>query len=132
MLRLSIMLVIVGTVAGCAVTSVDGRRMGIRSDAFADYVEAVFRRQNEAATALGFVLDGEQPGSERYRALEAAELNLLTACRGLNELASAARAGESGRGPGSLRRARQAPACEQATAAAEQSLGSEPGSDPDF
>ena len=121
------MLVILGTVAGCAVTSVEGRRMGVGSDAFADYVEAVFRRQNETATALGFALDGEAPGSERYRALEAAELNLLTACRALNELASAARAGESRRGPGSLRRARQAPECELAAIAAEQHLGSEPG-----
>lgn len=127
MRQIARILVVAALIGGCAVTSYDGRRIGVASPAFAEYVESVFRRQNEVATSLGFALDGEEPGSERYRALEAAELNLLVACQGLNELASAARADESGRGPGSLRRARQAPDCERATAAAEQILGAGPG-----
>ena len=52
--------VIVGLAHGlsaCAVTSADGRRMSPRSDAFADYVEAVFRRQNEVSGELAFALD---------------------------------------------------------------------------
>ena len=115
-------LVVVSLIHGCAVTSLDGRRMGVASEAFAEYVETVFRRQNEVATALATELDGAEPGSERYRVLEVAELNLLTACQGLNELASSIRSGGSGRASGSLRRARQAPDCEQAAAAAEALL----------
>jgi hypothetical protein len=47
--------------------------------------------------------------------LEAAELELLLACRGLNELARAQRDGEAIGGFGGLKRARGAPDCERAT-----------------
>ena len=103
---------------GCAVTSVDGERMRPGSDAFSSYVEAVFRRQNEVATALSFALDDEMPNTPRFEALEAAETELLTTCRGLNELARRRRDGASLNGMGALRRAREAPACERAAAAA--------------
>ncbi|HUF72774.1 MAG TPA: hypothetical protein VMR74_07750 [Gammaproteobacteria bacterium] len=114
--------VIVVLAAGCAVTTVDGERLRVRSDAFPDYVESVFRRQNEIATALALAIDDETPGSGRYAALEAAELELLTACRGLNELAEASRDGEGPRGLAALQRARLAPDCERATNNAAEEL----------
>jgi len=103
---------------GCAVTATDGTRMGLRSDEFADYVESVFRRQNEVASALALELDAEDPGSERYDELDAAELALLNACVGINELAARQRDGDPLGGLRALKRARQAPECERATAAA--------------
>jgi hypothetical protein len=111
-----------GLAAGCAVTSVDGRRLRPGSDAFADYVESVFRRQNEVATALALAIDDEVPGSDRVAVLEDAELGLLIACRTLNELAEASRDGERPGGLSALRRARGAPDCEQATARADALL----------
>jgi hypothetical protein len=111
--------------SACAVTSVDGERMSVRSDAFADYVESVFRRQNEIATELALEIEDERAGNDRYAALEDAELDLLTACRGLNELAEARRDGERAGGPAALRRARLAPDCERATNVAAAVLGRE-------
>lgn len=102
------------TLTGCAVTGAGGQRLRTGSDAFADYVETVFRRQNEIATALSDALDQADPDSARYAALEAAELDLLVACRGLNELAQRRRNGERVGGFGALKRARQAPDCERA------------------
>lgn len=98
---------------GCAVTSADGERLRPGSEAFADYVETVFRRQNELQLELALELDDEDPGSARYAALEAVELELLQACRGLNELAARRRDGDEGGGPGALKRAREAPECER-------------------
>jgi hypothetical protein len=103
---------------GCAVTSFDGTRMALKSDAFADYVESVFRRQNEVASALALELENGDPDSDRYRDLDAAELGLLEACVGINELAARQRDGEPLGGLKALKRARQAPACERATEAA--------------
>ena len=100
--------------AACAVTGTDGTRMRLRSEAFSTYVEAVFRRQDALRTEIATALDAERPDSERFLALEDAELVLLRACRGLNELAEASRDGERPRGPGALKRARQAPDCERA------------------
>jgi len=106
---------IAAALSGCAVTSSGGERMALRSDAFSAYVEAVFRYQNDVSTDLAFAIDDESPDSERYAALDALELELLTACRGLNELARAARNGEPVGGFGALKRARAAPECEHAT-----------------
>ena len=111
--------------AGCAVTAVDGQRLKPRSDAFAAYVEAVFRRQNDVATALLFALEDAEPDSPRYAELEAAEGRLLTACRGLNEIAQARRDEAELGGFAALKRARQAPDCERATLAAETTLASD-------
>jgi len=102
------------SLCGCAVTTADGTRLNPGSDGFADYVETVFRRQNAAATELTLALEDEDPASARYVALEAAELELLTACRGLNQLAATRRDGDDPRGLAALRRARQAPDCERA------------------
>jgi hypothetical protein len=104
--------------AGCAVTAVDGTRMSPKSDEFAAYVEAVFRRQNEVASALALELEGENPDSAHYDELDAVELDLLDACLGINELASRQRDGEPLRGFKALKRARQAPDCERAASAA--------------
>jgi hypothetical protein len=119
-------IVIAGCLAGCAVTSVDGDRMRLKSDRFADYVNAVFRRQNEVSTDLAIELDEQALESERYLILETVERQLLTACRGLNELARAQRDGESIGGLGGLKRARGAPDCERATDYAAAALDSAP------
>lgn len=100
---------------GCAVTSLEGQRMPARSDMFAAYVEDTFRRQNEVAAELALALEREPEDTEHFGLLEAAELALLTECRGLNEMARAQRAGERLGGLGALKRARQAPDCERAT-----------------
>jgi hypothetical protein len=102
-------------IGGCAVTRVDGERLRPGSDDFSDYVESVFRRQNEVATELALAIEDESVETDRYAALEDAELALLVACRGLNELALAQRNGERIRGLGALKRARLAPECESAT-----------------
>lgn len=101
--------------AGCAITSVDGERMRPGSDAFSDYVESVFRRQNQVATDLSLALEDEPDDTDRYSALEDAELDLLRACSTLNELAEASRAGDEPGGLSALKRARLAPDCERAT-----------------
>ena len=104
--------------SGCAVTAVDGTRMGLRSDSFADYVETVFRRQNEVASDLATELDSADPASARYAELDAAELDLLDACLGVNQLAARQRDGDSPGGLKALKLARQTPDCERAAAAA--------------
>jgi len=100
---------------GCAVTSLDGRRMPVRSDGFADYVETVFRRQNDVANELVLTLDAADPGSIAYATLEDAELDLFEACSGLNDIARSRRDGDAIGGLKALRRARRAPDCERAT-----------------
>jgi hypothetical protein len=107
---------------GCAVTAANGTRMGLKSDEFADYVESVFRRQNEVASALALELESEDTASERYERLDAAELELLDACVGINELAARQRDGEPLGGFKALKRARQAPECERSTANAAAAL----------
>jgi hypothetical protein len=102
--------------AACTpLTTLDGERLSVRSDAFADYVEAVFRDQNRVATELAFALE-DADDTDRLDALERAEEALLAACADLNAVASARRDGER---MGPLRRlsaARQAPDCERAAA----------------
>lgn len=105
-------------------TSVDGDRMRLGSDRFADYVEATFRRQNEVSTDLAIEIDDQRVASARYATLETVERQLLAACRGLNELARAQRDGESISGLGGLNRARSAPDCEHATDIAAAALES--------
>lgn len=98
--------------------------MPLNSDRFADYVEAIFRRQNQVSTDLAVEIDAERIDSSRYSVLETVERQLLAACRGLNELATAQRDGEPVGGLGGLNRARGAPDCERATAAAAAALES--------
>jgi len=100
---------------GCAtVTTVDGQRLGLASAEFASYVERVFREQNRIADALAFALDDE---ADRTDLMEA-EQSLLTACAGVNELATARRDGEGLGLKRSAANARSVPTCERAAQAA--------------
>lgn len=102
--------------SGCApVTTLDGERLSVRSDAFADYVEDVFREQNRVATELAFALEDERD-PERLDLLEAAEDGLFAACANLNALATARRDGERMGPLRGLSAAREAPECERAAA----------------
>lgn len=125
MRTLLIALIFSMSLAGCAITSVDGRRMALRSDEFQAYVEAVFRRQNELSTALALVIDAEPSDSARLGRLEDVELDLLRSCSGLNEIARARRDDEDVGGLAALKRARQAPACERAADRADEALATE-------
>jgi len=107
---------------GCApVTTLDGERLAVRSDAFAAYVEDVFREQNRVASALAFALEDETDPA-RLGALETAEDALFAACADLNALATARRDGERVGPFRSLGVARRAPECERAAADARQVL----------
>lgn len=104
---------------GCAaVPTADGERLKLASPEFRAYVEQVFREQNRVADAVAFAL--EEPGSNGE--LEAAEQQLLAACAGVNELATARRDGAELGIRGSLRAARTVPECERATRSAEMLL----------
>ena len=111
--------------SGCApVTTLDGQRLSIRSEAFADYVEEVFREQNRVATELAFALeDSNDP--DRVEALEIAEEGLLAACAELNALAAARRDGARMGPRQGLAAARRAPDCERASADASRLLEEE-------
>jgi hypothetical protein len=101
------------------VPTADGQRLSLRSDEFRDYVERVFREQNRVADAVAFAL--EAPG-ESDAQLAAAEQELLTACTGVNELATARRDQQRLGMRASLRAARSVPDCERATRAADARL----------
>jgi hypothetical protein len=104
--------------AGCAVTTADGRRLALGSDAFRGYAESVFRRQNAVLNEIAFALEEPELDEGRRGALEAGESRLLDACAELNATA-AARRDASRRGVlDRLRTARTAPECERAADAA--------------
>jgi hypothetical protein len=106
--------------AGCAaVTTLDGQRLGLPSEEFRGYVERVFREQNRVADELAFALEG--PGGEAT-GLAAAEAQLLAACSGVNELATARRDERRLGMRRSLSAARSVPQCEGAARAAERAL----------
>jgi len=106
--------------SGCAaVSTTDGQQLSLRSDEFREYVERVFREQNRVADAVAFALDA--PGAEAP-GLAAAEQELLAACAGVNELATARRDQQRLGIRDSLRAARSVPDCERATRAAEARL----------
>ena len=115
--RLLISAVAAGAVAaGCApVTTLDGERLAVRSDAFAAYVERVFREQNRAATALAFALE-DAADAALLDTLESVEEALLDACAGLNALATTRRDGGRTGAVRGLGAAREAPRCERAPA----------------
>ena len=119
-IRAAALAVISAFLAGCAVvTTADGTRLALGSDDFRAYVERVFREQNRVADELAFALERSSAAGDE---LAAAENELITACAGLNELATSRRDGE----PLGVRRgaaaARRAPDCERATTAAEAAL----------
>ena len=77
------------SLSGCAaVPTADGQRLRLGSDEFREYVERVFREQNRVADAVAFALDA--PGAQDAE-LASAEQELLAACAGVNELATARR-----------------------------------------
>jgi hypothetical protein len=99
--------------AGCAaVPTADGQRLRLGSAEFRDYVERVFREQNRVADAAAFAL--EAPGTQDHD-LAAAEQELLAACAGVNELATARRDQRRLGVRKSARAARTVPDCERAT-----------------
>ena len=109
--RVAPLLVATLTCQGCAtVTTADGQRLALTSTEFASYVERVFREQNRIADALAFALEGE--GAGRADLMEA-EQSLLTACAGVNELATARRDGEGLGLKRSAANARSVPTCER-------------------
>lgn len=110
---------------GCAVTTADGERLAVGSDAFRAYVERVFREQNRVASEIAFALEAEGLAPQRAAELEAAEQALLEACAELNELAAARRDGRQLSTVAEARAARTGPECEQATASAERVLGTD-------
>ena len=106
--------------SGCAaVPTADGQRLKLRSAEFRDYVERVFREQNRIADALAFAL--EVQGSPDA-GLAAAEQQLLEACAGVNELATARRDQRRLGLRSSVRAAKSVPDCERAALAAEARL----------
>ena len=108
------------SLSGCAaVPTADGQRLRLGSDEFRDYVERVFREQNRVADAVAFAL--EAPGSQNPE-LAAAEQDLLAACAGVNELATARRDRQSLGLRNSVRAAKSVPDCERATHAADARL----------
>jgi hypothetical protein len=110
-------------VACAAVTTADGRRLGLASSDFRSYVEQVFREQNKTASELAFAIeDAARPGGADPPALTAAEDALLAACAGLNELATARRDDQRLGVRRSAGAARRAPDCERATLSARAAL----------
>jgi len=108
--------------AGCAgtVTVSDGRTLRLDSPEFRDYVERVFREQNEVATTLAF--GQEEASGSRYDALLEFEDALLAACAEINELAAARRDGRSLGVREQARMATTAPGCEATTQGTREAL----------
>ncbi len=106
--------------AGCAgsLLTADGERLRLRSEAFAEYAEGVFRLQNEVLDALAFALD-ERPEDS---ALVAAEDHVLEACAALNGAALRRQRGDGTRPLRDLGAARSVPECEAAAAMAAEQL----------
>jgi hypothetical protein len=108
---------------GCAgvIEHPDGHVIALNSKQFRLYVESTFRHQNKIADALAFALvDGEAVSG--LQSLEVAEQALLSACSGVNELATAARDGVE---LGALVKrglARQVAGCQTAADSAERLL----------
>ena len=109
---------------GCAaVPTADGQRLRLGSDEFREYVERVFREQNSVADAVAFALDA--PGAQDAE-LAATEQELLAACAGVNELATARRDQRRLGLRSSVRAAKSVPDCERAALAADALLARDP------
>ena len=112
------------SLSGCAaVPTADGQRLRLGSDEFREYVERVFREQNSVADAVAFALDA--PGA-RDAELAATEQELLAACAGVNELATARRDQRQLGLRSSVRAAKSVPDCERAARAADVRLAHDP------
>jgi hypothetical protein len=97
-------------IAGCAVVTADGERLALRSPAFRDYVEHVFREQNKVADRFAFALED---AANAPAAVTAAEQSLQDACAKLNGLATARRDERQQSVRERLDAARSVPQCEQ-------------------
>lgn len=97
----------------------DGQHLRLGSAEFRDYVERVFREQNRVADAVAFALEAP---SSRDAELAAAEQELLAACAGVNELATARRDQRRLGLRTSVRAAKSVPDCERAARAADARL----------
>ena len=111
-------------VAGCAtIQTADGTRVALGSAEFKAYAEQVFRHHNRVLDRLMFALpELATTDASRYARAADAEIDMLAACRRLNEVASRTR---DGRPPGWLRRiraARSVVACDRATRVTERIL----------
>ena len=108
--------------AACAgtVTTRDGRALRLSSPAFREYVEQVFREQNQVVTALAFA-QADASGS-RFDTLIELEDELLAACAELNALAVARRDDVVLGLRQQARMAATAPDCESTTARSRQVL----------
>ncbi|MEE8248635.1 MAG: hypothetical protein V3R59_00245 [Gammaproteobacteria bacterium] len=108
--------------AGCAttITTMDGRTLALNSSEVREYVERVFREQNQAATALAFAQD--DASGTRYETLLKLEDVLLEACAGLNELAAARRDDRALGLRQQARMAATAPSCESTTRRTRETL----------
>lgn len=109
--RLAVLCALVSLVGCAAVPTADGQRLRLGSPEFRDYVERVFREQNRVADAAAFAL--EAPSAQNAD-LAAAEQELLAACAGVNELATARRDQRRLGIRKSARAARTVPDCERA------------------
>ncbi len=98
----------------------DGRALALNSAEFQDYVERVFREQNQAAIALAFAQD--EASGIRYETLLQLEDALLDACADLNVLATARRDNRALGLRLQARMATMAPSCEAATRQTEEAL----------
>ena len=112
------------SLSGCAaVPTADGQHFRLGSDEFRDYVERVFREQNRVADAVAFALDA--PDAQDAE-LAATEQELLAACAGVNELATARRDQRRLGMRSSVRAAKSVPDCERAARAADARLARDP------
>jgi hypothetical protein len=112
--RNSMLLIILFSTACRSVTTLDGERLGVRSEALRDYVEDVFRRQNRVSSQIAFALDDAQASPELLDELEAADRAILGACATLNEVAARRRDGRAAGWVRGSRAAHEAPDCERA------------------
>jgi hypothetical protein len=100
---------------GCAaVSTAGGEQLALRSPEYRGYVESVFREQNRVADELAFALEAAPGRAE----LTAAEQALLTACAGVNELATSRRDERRLELQKRIAAARSVPDCERATQSA--------------
>ena len=100
---------------GCAaVSTAGGEPLSLRSPEFRAYVERVFREQNRVADELAFALEA----APARAGLNAAEQALLTACAGVNELATSRRDERRLGLQQKIAAARSVPDCERATQSA--------------
>jgi len=111
---------LMGMLPGCALSPVDlpdGRRIAVTSDAFRDYAEQVFRRQNRALDEL-IELQQAVDGDQYFQP----EQDIVEACSDLNRLAALRRDGRAA-GIGLKRRLpRTVVACDNTVSRVEQLL----------